>query len=453
VNREILRAYDIRGLVGEDLTDNVVTDIGRAVATHMVEHGKRNATVARDCRLSSTHFRDLLVKGMTEGGLHVIDLGTVPTPLFYFSLFNLEADGGIMVTGSHNPPEFNGFKIAFGKTTIFGPEIQALGDIIEERRFVHGSGSYSKYPNIVEDYYRFLRGNIDLEKRLKVVVDAGNGTAGVIACPIMEEMGQEVLPLFCEMDGHFPNHFPDPTVEKNVVTLQQTVLETGADVGIGYDGDGDRIGVVDEKGNIIWGDYLMIIFARDMLKERTGAAFVSEVKCSRNLYDDIEKRGGKAVMWKTGHSLIKQKMKEVDAVLAGEMSGHMFFADKFFGFDDAIYASLRLLELMGRQTQPLSRLLSDLPKTYSTPEIRVPCPEKLKFLVVEELTEYYRQKFPVIDIDGVRVTMPDGWGLVRASNTQAILVLRFEADSEQALDRIQGMVMEDLGRIMKEHQA
>ena len=449
MNREILRAYDIRGLVGEDLTDSVVTDIGRAVATHMVEHGKRNATIGRDCRLSSEHFRDLLVKGMTEGGLHVIDLGTVPTPLFYFSLFNLETDGGIMVTGSHNPPEYNGFKIAFGKTTIFGPEIQLLGDIIEEGRFAHGSGSYSEYPNIVADYYRFLRGNINLEKRLKVVVDAGNGTAGVIACPIMEEMGQEVLPLFCEMDGHFPNHFPDPTVEQNVQTLQKTVLETGADVGIGYDGDGDRIGVVDEKGKIIWGDYLMIIFARDILKERSGSAFVSEVKCSRNLYDDIEKRGGKALMWKTGHSLIKQKMKEVDAVLAGEMSGHMFFADKFFGFDDAIYASLRLLELMGRQARPLSQLLSDLPKTYSTPEIRVPCPEKLKFRVVEELTEYYRDKFPVIDIDGVRVTLPDGWGLVRASNTQAILVLRFEADTERALERIQGMVMDDLTRIMK----
>jgi phosphomannomutase/phosphoglucomutase len=450
MNSEIFREYDIRGIVGEDLTDEVVTNIGRAVATYMVERGKRAATIGRDCRLSSEHFRDLLIEAMVKGGLDVTDLGTVPTPLFYFSLFKLNADGGVMVTGSHNPPEFNGFKVAFDRATLYGPEIQDLGNIIEEERFVQGTGSYSEYPHIVKDYYGFLRGNLKLDKRLKVVVDAGNGTAGVIACPIMEEMGQEVTPLFCDMDGHFPNHFPDPTVEKNIETLRKTVLDEGADLGIGYDGDGDRIGVVDEKGGIIWGDYLMIIFAREILKEHEGAAFVSEVKCSRNLYADIEKRGGKAVMWKAGHSLIKKKMKEVNAVLGGEMSGHMFFADKFFGYDDAVYASLRLLEIMGKQDTPLSRFLSDLPKTYSTPEIRVDCPDKLKFSVVQALTDYYKQKFPVIDIDGVRVTMADGWGLVRASNTQPILVLRFEADTGPGLDRIQNMIMSDLERIMKE---
>jgi phosphomannomutase/phosphoglucomutase len=450
MNREIFREYDIRGVVGEDLTDEVVTKIGRAVATYMVERGKRAATIGRDCRLSSEHFRDLLLEGMVKGGLDVTDLGTVPTPLFYFSLFNLNAGGGVMVTGSHNPPEFNGFKVAFDRATLYGPEIQHLGDIIEEERFVQGTGSHSEYPHIVKDYYGFLRGNLKLDKRLKVVVDAGNGTAGVVACPIMEEMGQEVTPIFCDMDGHFPNHFPDPTVEKNMETLRKTVLDKGADVGIGYDGDGDRIGVIDEKGTIIWGDYLMIIFAREMLKEHRGAAFVSEVKCSRNLYADIEKRGGKAVMWKAGHSLIKKKMKEVDAILGGEMSGHMFFADKFFGYDDAIYASLRLLEIMGKQSIPLSRFLSDLPKTYSTPEIRVACPEKLKFRVVQALTAYYKQKFMVTDIDGVRVSLTDGWGLVRASNTQPILVLRFEADTGSALDRIQNMIMSDLERVMKE---
>ncbi len=451
MNREIFREYDIRGTVGEDLTDEVVTKIGSAVATYMVERGKRAATIGRDCRLSSEHFRDLLLEAMVRGGLDVTDLGTVPTPLFYFSLFNLNADGGVMVTGSHNPPEFNGFKVAFDKATLYGPEIQHLGDIVEEKRFVQGTGSYSEYPHIVRDYYGFLRGNLKLDKRLKVVVDAGNGTAGVVACPIMEEMGQEVVPLFCDMDGHFPNHFPDPTVEKNMETLRKTVLDKGADVGIGYDGDGDRIGVIDEKGGIIWGDYLMIIFAREMLKEHRGATFVSEVKCSRNLYADIEKRGGKAVMWKAGHSLIKKKMKEVDAVLGGEMSGHMFFADKFFGYDDAVYASLRLLEIMGKQSIPLSRFLSDLPKTYSTPEIRVDCPEKLKFRVVQALTAYYKQKFTVIDIDGVRVSLPEGWGLVRASNTQPILVLRFEADTGSALDRIQNMIMSDVARTIEEY--
>jgi phosphomannomutase/phosphoglucomutase len=451
MNKEIFREYDIRGNVEHDLTDEVVTNIGRSVATYMKERGKRAATIGRDCRLSSEHFRDLLIEAMVKGGLDVTDLGIVPTPLFYFSLFNLDADGGVMVTGSHNPPEFNGFKVAFDRTTLYGPEIQSLGDIIEEKRFVLGKGSFSEYSRIVDDYYGFLRGNLKLDKKLKVVVDAGNGTAGVVACPIMEEMGQEVVPLFCDMDGHFPNHFPDPTVEKNIETLKTTVLDKGADIGIGYDGDGDRIGVIDEKGTIIWGDYLMIIFAREMLKEHKGASFVSEVKCSKNLYDDIEKRGGNAIMWKAGHSLIKKKMKEVNALLGGEMSGHMFFADKFFGYDDAVYASLRLLEIMGKQSIPLSRFLSDLPKTHSTPEIRVDCPENLKFRVVRALTEYYKQKFAVIDIDGVRVALPDGWGLVRASNTQPILVLRFEADTGPGLDRIQNMIMNDLHRIMKDH--
>jgi phosphomannomutase / phosphoglucomutase len=450
MNREIFREYDIRGNVERELTDEVVSDIGRALATYMVERGKKAATIGRDCRLSSEHFRDLLVDAMIKSGLNVTDLGVVPTPLFYFSLFNLEADGGVMVTGSHNPPEFNGFKVAFGKTTLYGPEIQSMADIIEEKRYVQGQGSYKEYPHIMRDYYQFLRGNLKLDKKLKVVVDAGNGTAGVVACPIMEEMGQEVIPLFCDMDGHFPNHFPDPTVEKNVETLRKRVIEKGADLGIGYDGDGDRIGVVDEKGAIIWGDYLMIIFAREILKEHRGASFVSEVKCSKNLYSDIEKHGGKALMWKAGHSLIKKKMQEVKAVLGGEMSGHMFFADRFFGYDDAVYASLRLLEIMGKQNRPLSRYLSDLPPTYSTPEIRVDCPESLKFKVVRSLTDFYKQKFPVIDIDGVRVMLHDGWGLVRASNTQPILVLRFEADTEPGLDRIQKMVMSDLERVMKE---
>ncbi len=452
MNKEIFREYDIRGRVDTDLTDEVVTNIGRAFATYMSEHGKKRASVARDCRLSSEHYRDLVVEGMTEGGLDVVDLGLVPTPLFYYSLFTLEVDGGIMITGSHNPPEFNGFKVAYGKTTIFGEEIQYVGKIIEEKRFVHGEGSYREYKNIVDDYYSFLRNNIHLKKGFKVVIDAGNGTAGVIASPILKEMGQEVIELFCDMDGHFPNHFPDPTIEKNIETLRKTVLEKKADVGIGYDGDGDRIGVIDNEGNIIWGDYLMIIFTRDIFKERKGAYFVSEVKCSKNLYEDIEKHGGIPIMWKAGHSLIKQKMKEVNAVLGGEMSGHMFFADKFFGFDDAIYSSLRLLEIMGKDVRPVSEYLKDVPTMYSTPEIRIPCPDNVKFDVVRNLTEYYRNRFTIIDIDGVRVVLEDGWGLVRSSNTQPVLVLRFEAETEQALERIRTMVEADLSRIMSEYR-
>jgi len=450
MNKVIFREYDIRGDVEQDLTDAVVRDIGRAFAAYMAERGKKKASLGRDCRLSSEHFRDLIVEGMVEGGLDIVDLGLVPTPLFYYSLFTLDVEGGIMITGSHNPPSMNGFKVAFGKSTIFGEEIQYLGKLIEEKRFVHGKGSYSEYKGILEDYYRFLRSNIKLEKSFKVVVDAGNGTGGVVAVPILKEMGQTVTELFCNMDGHFPNHFPDPTVEKNMETLRQTVLDQKADIGIGYDGDSDRIGAIDDKGNIVWGDSLMIIFARDILKSHQGASIVSEVKCSKNLFDDVEKHGGIPVMWKAGHSLIKQKMKETGALLGGEMSGHIFFADKFFGFDDAIYSSLRLLEIMGKNKRPLSGYLADVPKTYSTPEIRIDCPDNLKFEVVKKLTDYYRNKFNIIDIDGVRILLNDGWGLVRSSNTQPILVLRFEGQSEEALKRIQGMVMDDLARTMKE---
>ncbi|HOJ71221.1 MAG TPA: phosphomannomutase/phosphoglucomutase [Syntrophorhabdaceae bacterium] len=450
MNKEIFREYDIRGTVEKDLTDDVVKNIGRAFASYMHERGKKNASVGRDGRLSSEHLKNLIVEGMVESGISVIDLGQCPTPLFYFSLFNMDVDGGIMVTGSHNPPEFNGFKVAFGKTTLFGEEIQDIRRIIEANSFVKGEGRYSEYKNIVEDYYNFLRKNINIKKSFNIVVDAGNGVAGAVAVPIMKEMGQNVIPLFCDVDGHFPNHFPDPTVEKNVVALRQTVLEKKADVGIGYDGDGDRIGVVDNEGNIIWGDYLMIIFARDIFKERQGAYFVSEVKCSKNLYEDIEKHGGKPVMWKAGHSLIKQKMKELNAVLGGEMSGHMFFADRFFGYDDAIYASLRLIEIMEKEGRPVSEFLKDLPKLYSTPEIRIECPDSVKFQVVKRLTDYYRDRYKIIDIDGVRVLLDDGWGLVRSSNTQPVLVLRFEADTQDALDRIKKMVTDDLKNIMAE---
>jgi phosphomannomutase/phosphoglucomutase len=451
MNNAIFREYDIRGNVERDLTDDVVKDIARAFGAYMVERGKKNASISRDCRLSSDHLRDVVIEGMVESGLDVIDIGVKPTPLFYYSLFNLDVDGGIMITGSHNPGDQNGFKVAFGKATLFGEEIQYIRKVIEEKRFVSGKGSVKEYTTIVADYYDFLRNNIKLNKKLKVVLDAGNGTGGVVALPIMKEMGQDVTGLYCDMDGRFPNHHPDPTVEKNIAVLKQTVLETQADIGVGYDGDADRIGVIDNEGNIIWGDYLMVIFARDILKTHKGATIVSEVKCSKNLYEEIEKNGGKPIMWKAGHSLIKQKMKETGALLGGEMSGHIFFADKFFGYDDAIYASLRLLEIMGNNNKPLSEYLKDLPKLYSTPEIRIDCPDNVKFQVVKRLTEYYKSKYKVIDIDGVRAVFNDGWGLVRPSNTGPILVLRFEAESEDALERIQKMVTKDLTDIMKEH--
>jgi phosphomannomutase/phosphoglucomutase len=448
MKREIFREYDIRGIVGADLTEDVVRNIGRAVAAYMRERGKTRASLGRDCRLSSDDFGRLVAEGMVEGGLSVTDLGVVPTPLFYFSLFTMEVEGGVMVTGSHNPPDYNGFKVAFGKSTLFGSAIQEIADIIEGRRFVSGRGGLFHYPGIKEDYYNFLRGNISIDRSVKAAVDAGNGTGGVIAVPIMEEMGAEVIALNCEMDGRFPSHFPDPTVETNLGQLRDTVLARSAELGIAYDGDADRIGVVDNEGGVIRGDYLMIIFAREIAERHKGATFVSEVKCSENLFADIAKRGGRPIMWKAGHSLIKQKMKETGALFGGEMSGHMFFADRFFGFDDAIYASLRLLEILARDERPLSEFLADLPRTWSTPEIRIDCPEQLKFGVVRKITEYYRQRFEIVDTDGVRVVLPDGWGLVRASNTQPVLVLRFEARSPEALERIEGMVREDLARFL-----
>ncbi len=451
MNTAIFREYDIRGNVERDLADDVVKDIGRAFGTYMIERGKKKASLGRDCRLSSDHLRDLILEGMVESGIDVTDLGVVPTPLFYYSLFNLDVEGGIMITGSHNPGDQNGFKVAYGKATLFGDEIQYLRKIIEEGRFVSGPGVSREYGTIVSDYYEFLRNNIQLKKGLNVVVDAGNGTGGVVALPIMKEMGQNVTGLYTDMDGRFPNHHPDPTVEKNIAVLRQTVLDTGADIGIGYDGDADRIGVIDNEGNIIWGDYLMIIFAREVLSKNRGATFVSEVKCSQNLYEDVKKHGGNPIMWKAGHSLIKQKMKETGALLGGEMSGHIFFADKYFGYDDAIYASLRLLEIMANGGKPLAEYLKDVPKMYSTPEIRIDCPDNVKFDVVRRLTEHYKATRKVIDIDGVRVILDDGWGLVRPSNTGPILVLRFEAVSEKSLEDIRKMVMDDLSMFMKEY--
>lgn len=451
MNNQIFREYDIRGDVERDLTDDVVRNIGSAFGTYMKRLGKSNVSVCRDCRLSSGHYRDLLIESMTASGLHVTDIGLAPTPLFYYSLFNLDVEGGIMITGSHNPPTMNGFKIAVDKSTLYGEQIQAIRSIIESGDFTAGQGKADEYRNIIQDYHGYLRSNIHLKKKFKVVIDAGNGTGGIIAAPIMREFGQDITELYCEMDGHFPNHFPDPTVEKNLVALRETILTEKADVGIGYDGDADRIGVVDEKGGIIWGDYLMLIFARQILKEHGKGIFISEVKCSRNLFEDIRAKGGDAIMWKAGHSLIKQKMKETHALMGGEMSGHIFFADRFFGFDDAIYASLRFLEIMEQDGRPVSDFLADVPKSYFTPELRIDCPDDVKMKVVEELTELYRAQYPIIDIDGVRATIDGGWGLVRSSNTQPILVLRFEADTQQNLDRIQARVMEDLENIMKKY--
>jgi len=450
MNPEIFREYDIRGIVNKDLTDQDVILIGKAFGTYLQSENRSSVSVGMDCRLSSETYKRLLIEGLIATGCDVVDIGVCPTPLLYFSIRHLKREGGIMVTASHNPPEYNGFKLCSGYDTLFGGQIQKVRQIIESDSFAEGRGNLET-ADVVTPYQRFVEDNIRLVKPLRVGIDAGNGPAGVVAAPIMRNLGCEVFELYCEMDGNFPNHEPDPTVEKNMQDLIRLVLEKDLDVGIGYDGDGDRIGVIDDNGHIIWGDQLMIIYARDILTRKPNATFIAEVKCSKTLYDDIEKHGGRAVMSKTGHSLIKQKMKEVKAELAGEMSGHMFFADRYFGYDDAVYASCRLLEILAAAGKSIPELLSDVPKTYTTPEIRVPCPDDRKFQVVRDVTEYFRQRYDIIDIDGVRILFEDGWGLVRASNTQPVLVLRFETLSEERLSEIQSMVGSVLSEIQKSH--
>jgi phosphomannomutase/phosphoglucomutase len=439
INPQIFREYDIRGVVDKDLTPDVVRRLAQGFGTHMAALGHHGLVVGRDGRLSSKSLSEAVIEGLLSTGCHVTDIGVCPTPVYYFSIFHLDKEGGMMVTGSHNPPEFNGFKVSVGKSTTYGDQIQDLRRLIEKGEFASGQGKMSQY-DIIEPYQEYIKENIHLKKKTKVVIDAGNGTAGIVAGPLLRELGSEVEELYCDVDGRFPHHFPDPTLPENLRDLIERVKKTNADAGIGYDGDADRIGVVDDVGNILWGDQLMILFSRDILKSRQGATFIAEVKCSQNLFEDVKHHGGKAIMWKTGHSLIKEKMKREKAVLGGEMSGHLFFADRYFGYDDAIYASCRLVELLSRTDQKLSQLLQDVPKTSITPEIRVDCPEEVKFQVVERVKEELKEKHPIIDVDGVRIQFGDGWGLVRASNTQPVLVLRFEALTEKRLAEIKKWV-------------
>jgi phosphomannomutase/phosphoglucomutase len=440
VNPLIFREYDIRGRVGEDLTPETVVSIGKGFGTYAAREGGKSLMVGRDCRLSSPPFRDALVEGILSAGMDVVDVGVCPTPLLYFSILRFGGDGGVMVTGSHNPPEFNGFKLSVGQGTLYGDQIREIRRIIERGDFVSGKGKESRR-DVVPDYREYVASNISIPRRLKVVVDAGNGTAGPVAPPLFRELGMDVVELFCEMDGRFPNHFPDPTVPENLASLIRVVRETRADVGVAYDGDADRIGAVNDRGEVLFGDSLLILFAREILRRKPGATILSEVKASQNLYDDIVRHGGRPVMWKAGHSLIKKKMREESAEVAGEMSGHIFFADRYLGFDDAIYASARLFEIIAGSDRPLSEMLSDLPPVVSTPEIRVECPDEIKFRVAERVAEIVRpQAREVIGLDGVRAVFDGGWGLVRASNTQPILVLRFEGKDRETVERIRALM-------------
>jgi phosphomannomutase/phosphoglucomutase len=439
----IFREYDIRGVVGKDLTPKLAEQIGLAYGTRAAQSGATSVAVARDGRTSAIEMRDAVIKGITACGVDVVDIGVCPTPLLYFALFTLPVGGGVMVTASHNPPEYNGFKLSIGKASMHGPDIQSLKDDIDQSRFVTAqrSGQVSER-TIIPDYLAYIRHAFaDLNAdRIRVVVDCGNGMGGLVGPDALRLLGCGVTAMYVEVDGRFPHHPPDPTVVANLHDLIRKVRETKAHVGVAYDGDADRIGVVDERGEILWGDKLMVLFARDILKAKPGATIISEVKASQTFYDDVAKRGGRPIMWKTGHSLIKAKMKEEHAALAGEMSGHMFFADRYFGYDDAVYASCRLIEILAKAGHPLSSLLADLPPTIATPEIRVDCPDDIKFQVVEAAKKDLAREHNIIDIDGVRVLFPGGWGLIRASNTQPALVLRFEATSEEALSRIREVV-------------
>lgn len=435
----IFREYDIRGIADTELLSPDVVDLGRALGTALLRKSGRRVNLGRDCRLSSPRLRDSLLEGLLAAGCEVTDIGVVPTPLLYYSAHLMEADGAVMITGSHNPGEFNGFKTVCGPATIHGEEIQDVRRLVEAHDFSTGRGSH-RTVDVIESYVDEIGAQFDFSRRVQVVLDSGNGTAGPVAHRLFKKLNCDVTELFFEMDGRFPNHHPDPTVPANLRSLQHAVRTQGADLGIAFDGDSDRIGAIDENGTVIYGDMLLLIYGREILTRKPGATIVGEVKCSQILYDELSRLGGHAIMYKTGHSLIKAKMKRERAELAGEMSGHMFFADRYFGYDDALYAACRLIEIVARSGQPLSAQLAGLPQMVSTPEIRVDCPDESKFQVVERVSERFRKTHKIIDVDGVRVLFPQGWGLVRASNTQPVLVLRFEAANEALLGRYRAEV-------------
>ncbi|GBF32738.1 phosphomannomutase [Desulfocucumis palustris] len=440
VNANIFREYDIRGEADRDLTNETVILLGKAFGTTVRRKGLTDVLVGMDNRRSSPRLSESITVGLLSTGCNVINIGTVVTPIFYYARVKYEIEAGVMITGSHNPSEDNGFKIALGPATIHGEEIQSLRRLIETGDFETGTGQISSR-DPVPDYKQMLQEKISLgNKKLKVVLDCGNGTASYFAQDIVKSWYCDVVPLFCEPDPDFPNHHPDPVKRKNLQGLIKTVLSEKADVGVAFDGDADRIGVVDDTGEVIWGDQFMALMWPEILSKHPGAPAIIEVKCSQTLVDEVRRLGGKPVFYKTGHSLIKAKMKELNAPFTGEMSGHMFFADEYYGYDDAFYATGRLLRMMSNSSRPLSASVKDLPKYYSTAETRVPCPDGVKFNVVKRLQDYFRDKYEVIDVDGVRVLFGDGWGLVRASNTQPVLVARCEAKTPARLEEISGIM-------------
>ena len=442
INPYIFREYDIRGNVDEDFPEHIVIKLGKAFGTFVNRAGGREVAVSGDIRLTTPALISQFKTGILSTGVDVINLGILPTPVNYFSMFHLGVSSAVQITGSHNPPEFNGFKLSMNKKPVFGSDIQKLYEMINKMDFDEGEGTEARY-KIIEVYNEMIRSKIKIDKPIRVVMDCGNAAAAINAPEIFKSLGVELKELYCEPDGTFPNHHPDPTVEKNLIDLIDLMESGNYDVGLAFDGDADRVGVVDEKGHILWADQLMSIFLPDIIKN--GEDILFDVKCSQALEDMINHYGGNPIMWKTGHSLIKQKMTEIGCKFGGEMSGHIFFADDYYGYDDAIYVAARLLELLSKTNKSLSELRSIIPVYYSTPEMRMEAKnDEEKFKITQKAIEYFTENYDCITVDGVRIKFGDGWGLVRSSNTQPVIVCRFEANSIDRRDEIMNLVLDKL---------
>ena len=445
LNKYIFREYDIRGKVKDDFPPDVVLDLGKAFGTFIKRSGGQEIALSGDVRLSTPSLIDRFKAGVLSTGIDVINIGIVPTPVNYYSMFKLDVAGAVQITGSHNPPEFNGFKMSRNKKSVFGESIQGLREIIEKEDFEHGEGDEAPY-NILRDYKKMISSKINLEKKLKVVLDCGNAAGAVCAPEIFRNFNIDLEELYCDVDGTFPNHHPDPTVEENLKDLMKKMKTGRFDVGIAFDGDADRIGVVDENGDVIWADQLMALFLPEIISP--GDEILFDVKCSKSLEEMITKYGGKPVMWKTGHSLVKQKMLELDCKFGGEMSGHIFFADDYFGYDDGIYVAARLLQTLSSSSKTLSELADELPKYFSTPEMRLEAKsDEDKFRISDIAVKYFTDNYNCSTVDGVRINFDEGWGLVRASNTQPVIVCRFEATSIEKMDEYKNLVISKLNEI------
>lgn len=449
VNSSIFRQYDIRGVVGKDLTEDSVFLIGKGFGTYIIRQGLKTCVIGGDARLSTPAFKKAFIKGLNDTGVDVTDIGIVATPVLYFAIWKLQTDAGVMITASHNPAEYNGIKMNRGLQSVFGSQIQEILGLILNEDYEVGEGTTKHYDGIDDQYMDYIVDNIHLERTANVVVDAGNGAGGPYLPKILRRLGCNVTELYTEPDGTFPNHHPDPTVEKYMTDLIKTVKDTGAEVGLGLDGDADRIGVIDETGCMLYGDQILNIIVRDFLKNNPGEKIIADVKCSKNIFDDIKKYGGEPIMYKTGHANIKSRMQELGIKVSGEMSGHVFLGDRYLGFDDAIYVCCRFVEIMTKLDKPVSRFLEDQPKMFNTPEIHVKSSDEEKFKIVEKVRDsFVKEGYDVNDIDGLRITFNDGWGLCRASNTTPVLVLRFEAETEERLQEIRKLIEDRINKFM-----